>query len=78
MDAETFVLIVGGGPVGLAAAIELAWHAVPAMLVTDKPDTAQHSKCNNTNARSMEHFRLLGIAGALRSERPAERHRPFV
>jgi 2-polyprenyl-6-methoxyphenol hydroxylase-like FAD-dependent oxidoreductase len=68
MQAETFALIVGGGPVGLTAAIELAWHSVPAVLVTDKLDTAQHPKCNNTNARSMEHFRRLGIADALRSE----------
>jgi 2-polyprenyl-6-methoxyphenol hydroxylase-like FAD-dependent oxidoreductase len=68
MNAETFVLIVGGGPVGLAAAIELAWRHVPAMLVDDKLDTTQHPKCNNTNARSMEHFRRLGIAGELRSE----------
>jgi 2-polyprenyl-6-methoxyphenol hydroxylase-like FAD-dependent oxidoreductase len=71
MEAETFVLVVGGGPVGLAAAIELNWHGVPAMLVTDKLDTAQHPKCNNTNARSMEHFRRLGIADELRSEGPA-------
>jgi 2-polyprenyl-6-methoxyphenol hydroxylase-like FAD-dependent oxidoreductase len=68
MDAETFALIVGGGPVGLSAAIELNWRGVPTILVTDKLDTAQHPKCNNTNARSMEHFRRLGIAGALRSE----------
>ena len=68
MQAETFALIVGGGPVGLAAAIELAWRSVPAVLVTDKLDTAQHPKCNNTNARSMEHFRRLGIADELRSE----------
>jgi 2-polyprenyl-6-methoxyphenol hydroxylase-like FAD-dependent oxidoreductase len=68
MQAETFALIVGGGPVGLAAAIELAWRSVPAVLVTDKVDTAQHPKCNNTNARSMEHFRRLGIADELRSE----------
>jgi 2-polyprenyl-6-methoxyphenol hydroxylase-like FAD-dependent oxidoreductase len=39
---------------------------VPAVLVTDKLDTAQHPKCNNTNARSMEHFRRLGIADELR------------
>jgi len=65
---ETFALIVGGGPVGLAAAIELAWRKVPAVLITDKRETAQHPKCNNTNARSMEHFRRLGIADALRSE----------
>jgi 2-polyprenyl-6-methoxyphenol hydroxylase-like FAD-dependent oxidoreductase len=68
MDAETFALVVGGGPVGLTAAIELAWRSVPAILVTDKLDTAQHPKCNNTNARSMEHFRRLGIANELRSE----------
>jgi 2-polyprenyl-6-methoxyphenol hydroxylase-like FAD-dependent oxidoreductase len=68
MQAETFALIVGGGPVGLAAAIELAWRSVPAVLVTDKLDTAQHPKCNNTNARSMEHFRRLGIADELRAE----------
>ena len=68
MDAETFALIVGGGPVGLAAAIELAWRAVPAILVNDRIETAQHPKCNNTNARSMEHFRRLGIADELRAE----------
>src|SRR5712691_2416439 len=68
MQAETFALVVGGGPVGLAAAIELGWRAVPTILVTEKLDTAQHPKCNNTNARSMEHFRRLGIADELRSE----------
>ena len=68
IDTDTFVLIVGGGPVGLSAAIELNWRGVPYVLVNDNLDTAQHPKCNNTNARSMEHFRRLGIAGELRSE----------
>ncbi len=68
MDAETFALIVGGGPVGLAASIELSWRSVPHILVTEKLETAQHPKCNNTNARSMEHFRRLGIADQLRAE----------
>ena len=68
IDTNTFVLIVGGGPVGLSAAIELAWRGVPHVLVNENLETAQHPKCNNTNARSMEHFRRLGIAGELRSE----------
>src|SRR5947209_7800524 len=66
--SETFALIVGGGPVGLSAAIELQWRGVPNALVTENLDTAQHPKCNNTNARSMEHFRRIGIARELRSE----------
>lgn len=64
---ETCVLIVGGGPVGLSAAIELGWRGIPAILVTEKLETAQHPKCNSTNARSMEHFRRLGIAQDLRA-----------
>jgi 2-polyprenyl-6-methoxyphenol hydroxylase-like FAD-dependent oxidoreductase len=68
MDSETFALIVGGGPVGLSAAIETQWRGVPTVLVTENLDTTPHPKCNNTNARSMEHFRRLGIADALRSE----------
>jgi 2-polyprenyl-6-methoxyphenol hydroxylase-like FAD-dependent oxidoreductase len=44
MQTETFALIVGGGPVGLAAAIELAWRGVLGMLVTEKLDTARHPK----------------------------------
>src|ERR1043166_10192687 len=68
IPTDTFALIVGGGPVGLSAAIELSWRGVPYVLVNDNLETAKHPKCNNTNARSMEHFRRLGIAGELRSE----------
>ncbi len=68
IDTDTFVLIGGGGPVGLSAAIELNARGVPYVLVSENLETAKHPKCNNTNARSMEHFRRLGIAGELRSE----------
>jgi len=65
---DKFVLIVGGGPVGLSASIELSWRGVPNILVTENVETAKHPKCNTTNTRSMEHFRRLGIAKDLRSE----------
>jgi 2-polyprenyl-6-methoxyphenol hydroxylase-like FAD-dependent oxidoreductase len=64
---DTFVLIVGGGPVGLTAAIELGWRKVPTILVSENLETARHPKCNNTNARSMEHFRRLGVARDIRA-----------
>ena len=66
-EIDATVLIVGGGPVGLTAAIELGWRGVSAILVNERPDTARHPKCNSTNSRSMEHFRRLGIAKELRA-----------
>ena len=68
MNMETFVLVVGGGPVGLSASLDLSWRGVPHILVTENVETAKHPKCNTTNTRSMEHFRRLGIARELRSE----------
>jgi 2-polyprenyl-6-methoxyphenol hydroxylase-like FAD-dependent oxidoreductase len=76
MTMETFVLVVGGGPIGLSASIDLSWRGVPHILVTENVETATHPKCNTTNTRSMEHFRRLGIARELRSEAlPAELER---
>lgn len=76
VNSETFALIVGGGPVGLSAAIELNWRGVPNILITENVETATHPKCNTTSSRSMEHFRRLGIAKELRSEAlPAELER---
>ena len=62
MTEETFVFIVGGGPVGLTLALDLGKRGVPAILVNEYTETARHPKCNYVNTRTMEHFRRLGMA----------------
>jgi len=64
---ETQVLIVGGGPVGLTLAMDLAWRGVR-VLVAELRSRAEAPpvKCNHVAARSMEVFRRLGVAHALR------------
>jgi 2-polyprenyl-6-methoxyphenol hydroxylase-like FAD-dependent oxidoreductase len=61
------VLIAGGGPVGMTLACELAQRGITCMLVERNPTTTRHPKMDITNARSMELFRRLGLADALRS-----------
>jgi 2-polyprenyl-6-methoxyphenol hydroxylase-like FAD-dependent oxidoreductase len=61
------VLIVGGGTVGLYLAMELGFHGVECLLVTEKTATSTHPKGSTINARSMEHLRRLGAARTVRA-----------
>jgi 2-polyprenyl-6-methoxyphenol hydroxylase-like FAD-dependent oxidoreductase len=61
------VLIVGGGPVGLAAAIELAWRGVDCLLVERRDGSIGHPKMNQVSVRTMEICRRWGVAHAVRS-----------
>ncbi len=61
------VLIAGGGPVGMTLACDLARRGIQTMLVERNPTTTRHPKMDITNARSMELFRRLGLADALRT-----------
>ncbi len=63
---ETEVLIVGGGPVGLALACELGWRGVRCVLVERRDGSVTHSKMNMVSTRSMEHCRRWGIAEEVR------------
>ena len=65
---ETPVLIVGAGPVGLTAALDLAWRGIDVTVAEIRAAGEPPSvKCNQISARSMEVFRRLGVAEALRN-----------
>ena len=64
---HTEVLIAGGGPCGLMAALELGRRGVRCLLVDRKPSTAFNPQANATQARTMEHFRRLGLAEEVRA-----------
>ncbi|MCW2891615.1 MAG: 2-polyprenyl-6-methoxyphenol hydroxylase-like oxidoreductase [Actinomycetia bacterium] len=61
------VLIAGGGPVGLTLAIELGQLGVRCELVDKRPRPGRLPKMERCNARTMEFFRRMGIAGRVRA-----------
>ena len=65
---DTEVLIVGGGPVGLTLAMDLAQRGVDVTLV-EMRSAGEPPKvsCNHVSARTMETFRRLGIASVVRN-----------
>jgi 2-polyprenyl-6-methoxyphenol hydroxylase-like FAD-dependent oxidoreductase len=66
-NIETQVLIVGGGPVGLTLATDLAQRGVSvAVAETRHRGEAPSVKCNHVSSRTMEIFRRLGVAKTMR------------
>ena len=66
-DLEAEVLVVGAGPVGLTLAMDLSARGVRvAIAETRRYAEPPNVKCNHVSARSMERFRLLGVAQKLR------------
>jgi len=64
-DADVFV--AGAGPVGLTLAMDLSARGLRTVLAEPRRFAEPPNvKCNHVSARSMEVFRRLGIAGALR------------
>ncbi|MEU7739144.1 FAD-dependent monooxygenase [Nonomuraea sp. NPDC049158] len=59
--------MVGGGPVGLAASIELSRHGISSLLVERHPGTAIFPKARLISTRTMEIFRSWGIAEEVES-----------
>jgi 2-polyprenyl-6-methoxyphenol hydroxylase-like FAD-dependent oxidoreductase len=61
------VLIIGGGPVGLALAAELGWRGVACELVEQGDGMISTPKMNEVNTRTMEFCRRWGIAETVRN-----------
>ena len=59
-------MIVGAGPVGLTLALDLGRRGVRCVLVERNPEALQLPKMERCNGRTMEIYRRLGIAEAIR------------
>ncbi len=60
------VLIVGGGPVGLSCALELAWRGIESLLIEQDDGVVRYSKMGGVAIRTMEICRRWGIASQVR------------
>jgi 2-polyprenyl-6-methoxyphenol hydroxylase-like FAD-dependent oxidoreductase len=71
LPASTQVVVAGGGPVGLAAAIELGRRGIRCLVVEPRADVSRaRPRCKTINVRSMHHLRRWGIADRLRERAP--------
>ncbi|MQY09669.1 FAD-dependent monooxygenase [Actinomadura macrotermitis] len=66
-SAHVPVLIAGGGPAGLATALELAHHGVASLVVEPREEVSWlRPRAKTTSARTMELFRRWGLAARVR------------
>src|SRR5919204_1070517 len=63
------VVIIGGGPVGVALAVELGQRGIACALVERRIEPQRIPKGQNLTQRSVEHFYFWGIADKLRAAR---------
>jgi putative polyketide hydroxylase len=59
------VVVAGGGPVGLTAAVLLGRQRLTVLVVERRPGTSVHPRATGVNVRSMEIFRALGLEPAI-------------
>jgi 2-polyprenyl-6-methoxyphenol hydroxylase-like FAD-dependent oxidoreductase len=63
------VVIVGGGPVGVALAVDLGLRGIACALVETRTDLQRIPKGQNLTQRTLEHFYFWGIVEELRAAR---------
>lgn len=66
---STSVVIVGGGPVGLALAVTLGKAGIPSVLIERQAEPLAIPRGQNLTARTLEHFYYWDCAGELRAAR---------
>jgi 2-polyprenyl-6-methoxyphenol hydroxylase-like FAD-dependent oxidoreductase len=66
-SAETEILIIGGGAVGLALALELGWRGRSCIVVDEGDGTIEHPRTGGISLRTMEYCRRWGIADEVRN-----------
>lgn len=66
--SDTHLLVVGGGPVGLSAALLASQYGVPCTLVEKFPQPYAHPKARGIRDRGMELFRLWGLEKEIRAQ----------
>jgi 2-polyprenyl-6-methoxyphenol hydroxylase-like FAD-dependent oxidoreductase len=71
LPGATQVVVAGGGPVGLACAVELGRRGIGCLVVEPRTTVSRaRPRCKTVNVRSMQHLRRWGIAGRLRDRAP--------
>jgi len=56
------VIVIGAGPCGLTVAIELGRRGIRTIVLEEKTSPVRFPQANATQARTMEHYRRLGLA----------------
>ncbi|MEH0421469.1 FAD-dependent monooxygenase [Streptomyces sp. B21-083] len=71
LPTATQVLVAGGGPVGLATAVELGRRGIRCVVIEPR-ESVSHARprCKTVNIRTMEHLRRWGLADPLRERAP--------
>jgi 2-polyprenyl-6-methoxyphenol hydroxylase-like FAD-dependent oxidoreductase len=65
---ETDVLVVGGGPVGMFAAVRLSQLGQSCTIVEQNSYTTIHPKMEYTSHRTMEIYRRIGLIDHVKSK----------
>jgi 2-polyprenyl-6-methoxyphenol hydroxylase-like FAD-dependent oxidoreductase len=77
MNGRYQVIIVGGGPVGVALSIDLAERGISCAVIERRTELSRIPKGQNLTQRTMEHFRFWGLAEQLRAARTMPPNHPI-